>query len=72
MNILLSEYAKKNGKHPDAARRLAEQGRLKTAQKMGRFWVVDSDEPYPDRRMKSGKYIGWREKIGKKSEEKQE
>ncbi|MCH5278158.1 MAG: DNA cytosine methyltransferase [Christensenellaceae bacterium] len=34
----------------DTLRRLAENGSLKTAQKIGRNWVVDSDEEYPIRK----------------------
>lgn len=47
MLIALSEYAKAHNKSGDTIRRLAEKGALKTAQKIGRNWVVDSEEPYP-------------------------
>lgn len=60
MLIPLTEYAKRHGKVPANARQLAGRGSFETAQKMGRDWFVDDAEPWPDRRVKSGKYIGWR------------
>lgn len=47
MLIALSEYAKIHDRSGDTLRRLAETGVLKTAQKIGRNWVVDSEEKYP-------------------------
>lgn len=47
MLIALSEYAKIHGKSGDTVRRMAESGKLRTAQKIGRNWVVDSAEDYP-------------------------
>jgi len=47
MLISLAEYAALHGRSPDTLRRLAEKGTLKTAQKIGRNWVVDKTEPYP-------------------------
>lgn len=47
MLVSLSEYANKNGKSPANVRRMAEKKLLKTAQKIGRNWVVDLDESYP-------------------------
>ena len=43
----LSEYAKLHGKSSDTIRRIAERGAFYSAQKIGRNWVVDSDEEYP-------------------------
>lgn len=61
MLISLIEYAERHGKEASGARRLAIAGELKTARKIGRNWVIDSDEPWPeDRRVKSGKYINSR------------
>lgn len=59
--ISLVEYAEKHGKNPDTLRQLALRGKFKTARKIGRNWAIDEDEPYIDGRIKSGKYIGWRE-----------
>lgn len=64
MLIPLTEYAKRHGKNPAIARQAAGRGSFQTARKMGRDWFVDDAEPWPDRRVKSGKYIGWRAKHG--------
>jgi hypothetical protein len=55
--ISITEYAKRHGKSPVSARQMAERGRFKTAQKIARNWIIDENEPYPDARVKSGKYI---------------
>ena len=47
MLVSLSEYAKRHNRSCDTLRRLAENGNFKTAQKIGRNWVVDCDEEYP-------------------------
>lgn len=67
MLISIGEYAQIHKKAAATVRQMAERGSFKTAQKIGRNWIIDSDEPYPDRRIKSGKYIGWRK--GKRSPE---
>ena len=51
--IPLAEYARNLGKNPDNARQLANRGAFKTAQKIGRDWMVDPAEKWPDRRLKS-------------------
>lgn len=56
MLISLVEYAQKNGKAPANARQMAGRGGFLTAQKIGRNWVIDSKETWPDRRVRSGKY----------------
>ena len=66
MLISLVEYAEKNGKDPANARQMARRGGFETARKIGRNWVIEDDEPWPDRRLKSGKYTGWYEKYRKK------
>lgn len=60
MLISLSEYAIQHEKALRTARQMAATGGFKTARKIGRNWVIDDAEPWPDRRIKSGKYIGWR------------
>ena len=62
MLISLIEYAEKHGKDPDNVRKKAANGRFKTARKIGRNWVIDSEEPWQDKRVKSGNYIGSRKK----------
>jgi hypothetical protein len=47
MLISLTEYGKLHNKSADTIRRLAENGKLTTARKIGRNWVVDSEEKYP-------------------------
>ncbi len=58
--IPLAQYAKQHGIDGSVARRRASSGDYKTAEKMGRDWFIDADEPHIDKRIKSGKYIGWR------------
>ena len=62
MLISLSEYARKNSRSPATARQMALRGGFKTAQKIGRDWVIDDQEPYPDGRIKTGKYKDSRKK----------
>ena len=54
MLISLVEYANNLGKDPCNARRMAAAGRFATARKIGRNWVIEDSEPWPDRRRKSG------------------
>lgn len=60
MLIPLTEYAEANGRDPATARQMAGRGSFMTARKIGRNWVIDDSEPWPDRRVKSGKYVDWR------------
>ncbi|WP_368859041.1 DNA cytosine methyltransferase [Cohnella sp. GbtcB17] len=53
----LVEYAKKHSKSGDTLRRMAENGTLKTAQKIGRNWVIDSEEEYPVKKRVAKKAI---------------
>ena len=55
MLISLSEYANMHGKSGDTIRRFAESGALSSAQKIGRNWVVDSEECYPVKKRKTQK-----------------
>lgn len=64
MLISLAEYADKHGKAPVSARALAQRGGFQTAKKIGRNWVIDDAEPWPDRRVKSGNYKDWRKPKG--------
>lgn len=52
MLISLVEYAKKHGKETSTARKKALRGCFQTAQKIGRDWVIDSEEPWIDYRYK--------------------
>jgi hypothetical protein len=53
MLISLGEYAEQHGKAPISVQQKARRGGFKTAQKIGRNWVIDSDEPYEDNRKKN-------------------
>lgn len=57
MIIALAEYARLHNRSGDTLRRLAENGSLKTAQKIGRNWTVDSEEEYPSKRKVKSKPI---------------
>lgn len=48
--ITIKEYAAMHGRAEVTARQMARRGGLRTARKQGRDWMVDSEEPYPDRR----------------------
>ncbi len=50
MLIALTEYARLHNRSGDTLRRLAENGSLKTARKIGRNWTVDSEEEYPSKK----------------------
>lgn len=65
MLISLAQYAEKHGKCQESARKMAQRGGFQTAQKIGRNWIIDSEEPWPDRRVKTGEYIGWHKKYRK-------
>lgn len=60
MPISLTEYAKANGRNPATARQMALRGSFETARKIGRNWVIEDTEPWPDHRVKTGKYKNWR------------
>lgn len=51
--ISLKEYANMHGVTPDTIRQKVLRGGFTTAQKIGRNWVIDKDEPYSDQRQKS-------------------
>ena len=60
--ISLAEYAERHGKAPVSVRQKAQRGGFQTAQKIGRNWVIDENEPYDDGRIISGNYKNWRNK----------
>ena len=66
MLISLVEYAQAHDRDPANARQMAARGSFRTARKIGRNWVIEDTEPWPDRRVKSGAYVGWHEKYRKK------
>lgn len=60
--ITLKEYAINKGKDLRTLQRKAQTGGFNTAKKMGNIWVIEEDEPFIDRRVKSGKYKDFRKK----------
>lgn len=52
MLISLTEYAKMHGRDPSTVRQMALRGGFTTARKIGRNWVIEDGEPYPDHRRK--------------------
>ena len=73
MLISIVEYAQMHKKDRHTVREKAARGVFQTAKKIGRNWVIDSDEPYPlDGKIKTGKYIGWRKPKSRPSGAKQE
>lgn len=60
MMISIADYAIKHGKSHIAVRKMAARGGFQTAQKIARNWIIDENEPYPDARLKTGKYVNWR------------
>lgn len=53
MLISLKEYGDLHGIKQDSVKRGVLRGKYKTAQKIGRNWVIDSEEPYEDKRKKN-------------------
>lgn len=63
--ITVKEYAVIYGVAERTVRQRASQGQIPGAKKLGGVWIIPRDTPYPkDKRIKSGKYRGWREKHG--------
>ena len=58
--ITLNEYAERNGKDARTLRKKAQDGNFRTAYKIGKFWVIDENEPCRDCRYRTGKYVNWR------------
>lgn len=65
--VSLTEYAKMHGLARDTVVQRAKRGSYKTARKVGATYVIDKNEPHIDNRLKSGKYVGWRENTSKKT-----
>lgn len=51
--ISLAEYAAIHGRDPATVRQKALRGNFKTARKIGRNWLIDSEEEYIDGRKRS-------------------
>ena len=53
--ISIAEYAVIHGVMQDTIKKRCQRGTFKTARKIGKFWVIDKNEPYIDHRTKHGK-----------------
>lgn len=62
MLISIAKYAAAHGRSQISVQQKARRDGFETARKIGRNWVIDSDEPYSDRRIKSGKFKNFRKK----------
>ena len=63
--ITVTEYAKRVGKTVANVRRKCANGSLETAIKTGKQWLISPDQVYRDDRIKSGFYVGFRERYKK-------
>ena len=60
--IPLTEYAARVGKSRITVAQKCQRGSLPGAVKVGRNWLIPTNAPYPDNRVKSGQYKNWRKK----------
>jgi hypothetical protein len=60
--LTIAEYAARIGKAPRSVRQKCLLGTLPGAVKIGRDWLIPSEAPYQDRRVKTGEYKDWRKK----------
>ena len=59
MLISLAEYAEIHGRDPATVRQMALRGGFQTARKIGRNWVIEDSEEYPDHRKRGGRTAPW-------------
>jgi hypothetical protein len=60
--LTIAEYAARIGKASRSVRQKCQLGTLPGAVKIGRDWLIPSEAPYQDRRVKTGEYKDWRKK----------
>ena len=58
--VTVAVYAAQHHKNKHLVFDKIKRGEFKTARKVGMQWMLDADEPYIDRRKKTGAYVGWR------------
>ena len=58
--IPIAEYAARVSRAVSSVRQKCQRGTLPGAVKLGRDWFIPPDAPYPDERIRSGKYLGAR------------
>lgn len=66
--ILLEEYARRHEKAYSSVLNKVKRGTFKTAKKIGKHWFINEREPYSDKRIKTGKYMNWRNKPDPETE----
>ena len=66
--ITLTEYCSRTGRNRMVVAQKCSRGTMPGAVKMGRDWFIPADAPYPDGRVKSGKYRNWRKKPSDSSD----
>lgn len=62
--ITVKEYVAMHDISERTARQRLANNRIPGAFKIGRDWIIPKDAEFVDGRIKSGKYINWREKSG--------
>lgn len=56
MEITIKEYAERNGLNHSSVRHRCERGGYKTARRLGRDWVIDENDVFTDRRVRTGEH----------------
>jgi len=59
--ISISEYAAQHGVSEITVKHRFADKRFFTAKRIANEWYIDKDEPYEDKRIKSGRYRSWRD-----------
>ena len=59
--IPIAEYAARVHRAVSSVRQKCQRGTLPGAVKLGRDWFIPPDAPYPDERISSGRFRGWRD-----------
>lgn len=65
--IPLTDWAKREGIDQSTARHKAIAGRLETARKVGRIWLIDEEEKNLDLRLKENKKLNLNIRLKKRS-----
>lgn len=67
--VSVADYARQHGYSDRGIHvgKLCRQGKIEGAVMLGNRWLIPADTVIPDHRVKSGKYVGWRDKFGKKT-----
>ena len=63
--LSVREYSALVNRNVSVVRRKCTNGMLTSAFKIGNRWVIDSEEPWLDGRVKTGEYKDWRLKYSR-------